>query len=880
MTFTRAAADELRGRVTEALGDLPALPRLGTFHSLALRLLRRHGEAIGLASDVDLCDEGRRQALLRDLKLFWTGADGLTLADAISHWKNHGIPPQEAAATSVGEMKKAAEGYGLYEQGLAARGWLDFDDLLLRLTAALEADEALRRAVSGQILHLLVDEVQDVNPVQVRLTEMLSHAHANLWMVGDDDQSIYGFRAADLDFILAFEAQHPDAQVHRLTETYRAGEALVQVTQSLIANNQRRHDKPLIACGRPGRLIANRLDSDTEEAQWIAGAIRSALDKGYDPAGIAVLTRTRALAEMIQPALLAQQVPLVLRQVRGLWDISPLRPLLEALRLAAAGKASPEQLRALGTGKQGQALAVAVRDVQGKRWGQQVSDLIWAARKTSPGKWSSDGTVIHALLDEVKAMAFDQRRPAGPEGFFAAVETQKTLLAAAGTGPAVTLSTIHSAKGLEWDMVFIPGLEANRMPLANEDEEEERRIAYVGLTRARRLLTLSCVRTRGRDAASPSPFWAEMDLPAIKDALSWRGSDEPLSALLGAAMTASVGKASRAATTATGGRVAARSGPVQAPPRATPLPSGIEPPPPFAWTAKGVDRYAKNIADGKAPRANIGWSAEEDSWLAYQVEARRDLDLIAQALERSASAVAGHLEKLDLIEEGGRETLYRVWACPPADSDPPAAVPRVSTALPDPHGLPETNPERRAQNIARGQRQRSGEPWSTAEDSYLRDRLAERWPLADIANRLDRSPQAVATRMVQAALLVDRHPQAAYARACAAKSSSAPPAAPVKAPAAVVPTEPPQPPWTEKQQARIQENMAVGNAPRSFLPWQAEEDAWLCHRVGQRVPLETLVTELERGPLVIANRLEGLGLLPASSDPASAYEAWRQTAAE
>src|SRR5712671_1047339 len=250
-TFTNKAAREMRSRAAALLGGDDLKVWLGTFHGTCVRILRRHAEALGFPRSFVIYDTDDQRSLLREL-LREVGADDdkrLTPAGAggrISRLKNEGMPPAEYAKTAFTPTdRKLAQVYERYERALRDRAAMDFDDLLLYTVRLFDLDEGVHRLYSSRFRHVLVDEYQDTNAIQFELIERLSRLHRNLTVVGDDDQSIYGWRGADVANILSFEKRYPEAEVLRLTQNYRSTQTILRAANGVVRHNTARKEKEL-----------------------------------------------------------------------------------------------------------------------------------------------------------------------------------------------------------------------------------------------------------------------------------------------------------------------------------------------------------------------------------------------------------------------------------------------------------------------------------------------------------------------------------------------------------------------------------------------------------------------------------------------------------
>ncbi|GGG16619.1 DNA helicase [Caldovatus sediminis] len=574
VTFTNKAAREMKARVSAILGREVEGLWLGTFHALGARMLRRHAEHVGLKGNFTILDTDDQTRLLKqvmdasgvDLKR-WP-APGLMAV--VQRWKDRGLTPERVTPSEDSDYAngRARALYAQYQQRLRDLNAADFGDLLLHTTEILRTEPEVLAQYHRAFRYILVDEYQDTNLVQYLWLRLLAKGHGNICCVGDDDQSIYSWRGAEIENILRFEKDFPDAKVVRLERNYRSTRPILAAASGLIAHNAGRLGKTLRAGrddaeGEKVRVVA--LWDSEEEARMVGERIEEAQRAGHPLSEVAILVRagfqTRAFEERlitlgipyrvvggarfyerqeIRDALAYMRVlaqpsdDLAFERIvnvpkRGLGD-STIRALHELARiekssLAAAAERlalSPDGLRP----RPRQALAELMRGFA--RWREQLP---------------RDGHVVTVatLLDEsgYTEMWKQDRSPEAP----GRLENLKELLRALGEfeslagfldhvalvmendeaaeGERVSLMTLHAAKGLEFDMVFLPGWEEGLFPSQRSlDEggekalEEERRLAYVGLTRARKLAVVSHAANRrvyGNWTASiPSRFIEEL----------------------------------------------------------------------------------------------------------------------------------------------------------------------------------------------------------------------------------------------------------------------------------------------------------------------------------------------------------------------------------
>jgi DNA helicase II / ATP-dependent DNA helicase PcrA len=582
VTFTNKAAEEMQQRVQTLLGDAAAGAWVSTFHAMCARLLRREAPAIRLSRDFVIYDSTDQVSAMKQVMRALNIDDSLLQPKAalsrISHAKNLMQGPEAFAGSYNPRDAQLAKIFDLYQRTLAESNALDFDDLLLK-TVEVFNDTGVRARYAGRFRFLLVDEYQDTNRPQYLLMRRLAEAHRNLCVVGDPDQSIYKWRGADLRNIMDFEADYPDAKVVRLERNYRSTQVILDAASAVISQNRNRKDKKLWTEEKGGDKVRYlQANDELEEADAIARVARSAVrSPGETP--MAVLYRTNAQSRVIEDALRREGIAyriigsvrfydrkevkdtlaylkllinrdddVSLRRVinvptrgigKGVMDALDAAP--PGLALSADQGLSPHSLwsrlvagldRGVFTGRAAASLR-AFRDL--------MTGLVEMARQEpvsiAVGKVLDRTGYLEALREDrseesqsrvenlaelVSAAKEFEMREAGATvgGFVDKLSLLSDTDEAEGSANArVLMMTLHSAKGLEFPVVFIAGLEEGLFPhsRSSEDEaelEEERRLCYVGMTRARRKLYLGSANRRRwygeYRASSPSRFVDEV----------------------------------------------------------------------------------------------------------------------------------------------------------------------------------------------------------------------------------------------------------------------------------------------------------------------------------------------------------------------------------
>ncbi|MEI3849439.1 MULTISPECIES: ATP-dependent helicase [Microbacterium] len=500
VTFTAKAAGELRGRL-RALGVEGVAAR--TFHAAALSQLNYFWPSLAGAPAPGIIDNKVRllaqaadtlrirpdTATLRDVasEIEWRKVSMLSIDEAAAQGRSVG----RLDATALAELSRA------YEALKDERRRLDFEDVLLACAGMLEAEPRVAAAVHEQYRHFTVDEYQDVSPLQNRLLELWLGDRRDLCVVGDASQTIYSFAGADQRFLLEFERRHPDAVVVRLETNYRSDGPVLSAANALMH-------------GRPGalELVAARatptaepptvtaFDSDAEEAAAIAAAIGARVAQGEPAEDIAVLYRAHSQSAPLLQALAAEGIAATVLGGRRFFDMPEVRQAVLALRGAAVAPtehgflpAVRDVLRSLGFRDDPPEAGGALREV----WEARRA-LLQLAEDAPPGE------TLRSFSDALLARAKDQHEP-----------TLRT----------VTLSTLHAAKGLEWPHVYLAGWSEGLLPISYatgfDAIDEERRLAYVGITRAARTLAVTWSRSSGRAERRPSRFLAEIGTGTLRE---------------------------------------------------------------------------------------------------------------------------------------------------------------------------------------------------------------------------------------------------------------------------------------------------------------------------------------------------------------------------
>ncbi len=570
-TFTNRAAREMRERIARAVGGAAERLWVGTFHATAVRILRREAEVLGIPRGFAIYDREDQESVLREILSRPEGDDdasrvGPVLA-RISDAKNALVGPEEMGrlAASPAE-RRIAECYTLYQRALRANHALDFDDLIAEVVRLFREHAETGRRYSRRFEHVLVDEYQDTNHAQFRMVEALAGEHRNLFVVGDDDQSIYGWRGADLRNVLDFERSFPGAVVVRLEQNYRSTGNILRAANAVIANNRRRQGKRLWCEREDGPRLRFALAADeVEEARRIRRFLSERVRRGGRLDECAVLYRTNAQSRALETELRRSLIPYEIvggvafyqrREVKDLlaylrlavnpadavafWRIwnTPRRGLGDGVRarveerMAALGVPPLEALRALAASCvltraacAGAAGLIALLDQLRGSLDQPPDRVLVRLLEESGYLATFDGddnaSERRANVEELvaAAAAFAGTRGGALEDFLAETALVSDMDRLAEGADRTLLLTAHSAKGLEFRAVIVAGLEEGLFPHAASSVdgpglEEERRLFYVALTRAQDevLLTAAAFRRRfdGARGGQVSRFVSEI----------------------------------------------------------------------------------------------------------------------------------------------------------------------------------------------------------------------------------------------------------------------------------------------------------------------------------------------------------------------------------
>lgn len=616
VTFTNKASLEMQERIGHQLklpkrvkrGQKPVpRPQIGTFHSHCVQILKRWTHALGYPDKFTIYDrsdaESVARTVLREIRVHENTLSPADFLNIVSRWKNAGVRPERADSAAVNDQEHiAASGFRRYQRALKLQAAFDFDDLLVFAEQLLTENEQVRLAESQRYDHILVDEYQDTNGCQYRIIKALAQDHRNLCVVGDDDQSIYGWRGAEVKHILNFRKDWPEAKVVRLEENYRSTDAILSMANRLIVFNRERHDKvlrPARPNGKPPRVL--QFPGENEEAKGVVEEIADRIkrDKSVSAGDFAILFRTNEQPRPFEMELRRQNVPYVITGTQSFFDRKEVRDCLAYLRWIDTPDDELALLRVinvpprgLGAGSVDKLLAQAVststsvwkvmndpafvctlptaaqRGIETLKSLQKQYSQVFHTQPSAPTETdsppfaSADAELTTAsensyespsedaagdddaslmadglmkLLNSLKYREEIQRLYSDPEESAMRIASLESVFNAIGqyefsnTEPtldgfltsvtlsgreygsskeksqglnAVSLMTYHSAKGLEFPIVYMIGMEEGVLPHRRSISEEldsvdeERRLCYVGVTRAQDELTLTLPQSR------------------------------------------------------------------------------------------------------------------------------------------------------------------------------------------------------------------------------------------------------------------------------------------------------------------------------------------------------------------------------------------------
>lgn len=601
VTFTNKAANEMLSRVEHLVPAIGARPWIGTFHSTSLRMLRRYADRLGFTKSFAVYDTADQLTLIRrcmrELNVNDEAFPPRAVLTRISHAKNELIGPEEYERTNLDFFgAKVSEIFRLYQKRLREFDAMDFDDLIGNYVQLLEKNDDIRNELHERFQHLLIDEYQDTNRAQYVLIKLLTGPQGNVMAVGDEDQSIYKFRGADINNILNFERDFPGAEIVKLEQNYRSTGNILDAATGVVSNNVARKGKTLFTdagSGDPVRIVT--CSNEREEAQFVLQKINA--QRGtMKLSDFAILFRTNAQSRPFEEELLRANIPYTVVGGVKFYERAEIKDVLSFLRLAIRPHDTPSIERVINVPSRGigDTTVAALDDASAQQnvslWTVIEGDLAFLPARASKAV-REFREIVHDLQraaanplpefldyvllrtgyrrmlsesrdiqDESRLENIDELLNSARE--FSEQNTSSTLadyldsltlmsdLDRYESQKGVTLMTLHSAKGLEFKVVFLAGMEEGILPHANstehnEDLEEERRLCYVGMTRARE--QLYCIHSHERRLhgrfreQSPSPFLTEIPdevkevvrigapryAPPVRKQTSWTPRERP-----------------------------------------------------------------------------------------------------------------------------------------------------------------------------------------------------------------------------------------------------------------------------------------------------------------------------------------------------------------
>ena len=560
ITFTNKAAGEMKERVENIVGVGAESIWVTTFHSTCVRILRRYADRLGYDNNFTIYDTDDQKSVMKDickrLKIDTKMLKERTILSAISSAKNELVSPEEYTLNAVGDYRKQkiSQAYNEYQSALKKSNAMDFDDLIMKTVELFKTDGEVLGNYQKRFKYIMVDEYQDTNTAQFELIRLLADAHHNLCVVGDDDQSIYKFRGANIRNILDFEKVYPEAEVIRLEQNYRSTQTVLDAANAVICNNKGRKSKTLWTDkGEGGSIHFRQFENAYGEAEFIADDVARKVREGVtDYGGCAVLYRTNAQARLIEERFVVEGIPYNVVGGTNFYARKEIKDLLAYLKTIDNGRDDLAVKRIINVPKRGiGASTIAKVQDYADMWGisfydalKRADDILGigkSAVKLTPFvtmiqtfrsklefygledlirdiiKTTGYVTELEASGDEdaenrienideliSKIVAFEEIHDHPTLGEFLEEVALVADIDNVETGSSkVLLMTLHSAKGLEFPHVYLAGMEDGVFPAYlsivsddPEDIEEERRLAYVGITRAKDDLTICCAKMR------------------------------------------------------------------------------------------------------------------------------------------------------------------------------------------------------------------------------------------------------------------------------------------------------------------------------------------------------------------------------------------------
>ena len=561
ITFTNKAAGEMRERIDSMIGMGSESIWVSTFHSSCVRILRRFADRLGYANSFTIYDTDDSKTLMKDickrLEIDTKIYKEKTFLNVISSAKNELISPEEFAQNAAGDFNKTrqAQVYREYQARLKANNAMDFDDLIMKTVELLKFDTEVRNFYQEKFHYIMVDEYQDTNTAQFELVRLLASGRENLCVVGDDDQSIYKFRGANIYNILNFEKHYPNATVIKLEQNYRSTANILNAANGVIANNQGRKEKHLwTEAGDGEKIYFQQFESAYEEADFIARDIAARVRRGeYQYGDCAILYRTNGQSRMLEEKLIMSGIPYKIVGGVNFYARREVKDLLSYMKVVDNAQDDLAVQRIINVPKRGigatsigkasdYAYHMGLNLFEALEKTDEIPTIGRAAGKIAPfvelihhfrSVCANEGVaaLLQEIIDETgyveelklegtdeakarienidelitKVVSYEQEaEEPSLSGFLEEVALVADIDSLADDGSYVVLMTLHSAKGLEFPNVYLSGMEDGLFPSymsitadnSEEEIEEERRLCYVGITRAKQYLSITGARMR------------------------------------------------------------------------------------------------------------------------------------------------------------------------------------------------------------------------------------------------------------------------------------------------------------------------------------------------------------------------------------------------
>ena len=561
ITFTNKAAGEMRERIDSMIGMGSESIWVSTFHSSCVRILRRFADRLGYANSFTIYDTDDSKTLMKDickrLEIDTKNYKEKPFLNVISSAKNELISPEEFAQNAAGDFNKTrqAQVYREYQARLKANNAMDFDDLIMKTVELLKFDTEVRNFYQEKFHYIMVDEYQDTNTAQFELVRLLASGRENLCVVGDDDQSIYKFRGANIYNILNFEKHYPNATVIKLEQNYRSTANILNAANGVIANNQGRKEKRLwTEAGDGEKIYFQQFESAYEEADFIARDIAARVRRGeYQYGDCAILYRTNGQSRMLEEKLIMSGIPYKIVGGVNFYARREVKDLLSYMKVVDNAQDDLAVQRIINVPKRGigatsigkasdYAYHMGLNLFEALEKADEIPTLGRAAGKIAPfvelihhfrSVCANEGVaaLLQEIIDETgyvdelklegtdeakarienidelitKVVSYEQEaEEPSLSGFLEEVALVADIDSLADDGSYVVLMTLHSAKGLEFPNVYLSGMEDGLFPSymsitadnSEEEIEEERRLCYVGITRAKQHLSITGARMR------------------------------------------------------------------------------------------------------------------------------------------------------------------------------------------------------------------------------------------------------------------------------------------------------------------------------------------------------------------------------------------------